>query len=71
LTTRVLQRSSIPNPYIAAPKKDGGKPGQGSDEDWWLLSWSPNSIIKKGGYVVSIPNLSTTDASGELSTWDY
>ena len=58
----------IPTPYIGAPKKDKGKPGQGSDEDWWLLSWSPNAIVKKGGYVVYFPNLSSTDTSNE-STW--
>ncbi len=61
----------IPNPYVGAPKKDRGKPGQGSDEDWWLMSWSPNSIVKKGGYVVCVPNLCLTEATGDLSTWDY
>lgn len=59
----------IPTPYIGAPKRDKGKPGQGSDEDWWLISWSPNSIVKKGGYIVSIPNLCKTDMTKD-STWD-
>ncbi|HFS67574.1 MAG TPA: glycosyltransferase [Flavobacteriia bacterium] len=60
----------IPNPYVGAPKPDKGKPGQGADEDWWLFSWSPKSIVKRGGYVVSIPNLCSTDMNPDLSTWE-
>ncbi len=61
----------IPNPYVGAPKADRGKPGQGADEDWWLLSWSPNSIVKKGKFVVAVPGLCYTDAFGDESTWDF
>ncbi len=61
----------IPNPYPGAPKADRGKPGQGADEDWWLLSWSPNSIVKKGKFIIAVPDLCYTDAFGEQSTWDY
>jgi hypothetical protein len=60
----------IPNPYVGAPKPDKGKPGQGSDEDWWLFSWSPKSILKRGGYIVCIPNLCSTDMNPDLSTWE-
>jgi len=60
----------IPNPYPGAPKADRGKPGQGADEDWWLFSWSPKSIVKRGKYIVSIPHLCETDMNPELSTWE-
>ncbi len=60
----------IPNPYIGAPKPNLGKQGQGSDADWYLLSWSPNSIVKKNKYIIAIPNLLTTDMSADKSTWD-
>jgi hypothetical protein len=66
----LMKNMPIPNPYVGAPKPDRGKPGQGSDEDWWLFSWSPQSIVKQGGYIVSIPNLCTTDMNPELSTWE-
>ena len=33
------------------------KPGQGSDVDWWITAWSPQSIVKRGGHVVCLPNL--------------
>jgi len=61
----------IPTPYLGAPKKDKGKPGQGSDVDWWLLSWSPNSIVKQGKHIICIPNLSSTYALGVESTWNF
>jgi glycosyltransferase involved in cell wall biosynthesis len=60
----------IPTPYLGAPKPDQGKPGQGADEDWWITAWSPNSIVKRGGYVVCVPGLvSTFDLAGNQSTW--
>ncbi len=67
----LMKNMPIPNPYVGAPKHDRGRPGQGSDEDWWLFSWSPNSIVKRGGYVICIPGLCETDMSAELSTWDF
>lgn len=66
----LMKNMPIPNPYLGAPKPDKGKPGQGSDEDWWLFSWSPNSIVKQGKYVVCIPGLCSTDLNPDLSTWD-
>ncbi len=66
----LMENLPIPNPYVGAPKPDKGKPGQGSDEDWWLLSWAPKSIVKRGKYVISIPDLAKSDAVGELSTWE-
>jgi len=66
----LMENMPIPNPYVGAPKPDKGKPGQGSDEDWWLLSWAPKSIVKRGKYVISIPGLAKSDAVGELSTWE-
>jgi len=59
----------IPNPYVGAPKPDKGKPGQGADEDWWLFSWSPKSIVKRDKYIVAIPDLCKTDMDPKLSTW--
>jgi glycosyltransferase involved in cell wall biosynthesis len=60
----------IPTPYLGAPKADKGKPGQGADEDWWITAWSPNSIVKQGGYVVCIPGLVTTfRPQAQGSTW--
>ncbi len=66
----LMDNMPIPNPYVGAPKPDRGKPGQGSDEDWWLLSWAPKSIVKRGKYVIAIPGLAKSDAVGELSTWE-
>lgn len=66
----LMDNMPIPNPYLGAPKPDRGKPGQGADEDWWLLSWSPKSIVKRGGYIVCVPGLCETDGFGENSTWD-
>jgi glycosyltransferase involved in cell wall biosynthesis len=60
----------IPTPYLGAPKPDRGKPGQGADEDWWITAWSPNSITKRGGYVVCVPGLVRTfNPDAETSTW--
>lgn len=59
----------IPTPYLNAPKpnQDHLKPG-GIDEDWWITTWSPQSIAKQGGYVVCIPNLVTAfDPAPKLS----
>lgn len=51
----------IPTPYLNAPKpnQEWIKSG-GIDEDWWITTWSPNSIAKQGGYVVCIPDLVST-----------
>ena len=59
----------IPTPYLGAPKPDRGKIGQGADEDWWITAWSPQSIVKRGGYVVCIPGLVSTFCDPEESTW--
>lgn len=60
----------IPTPYLGAPKPNGGKHGQGADEDWWITAWSPHAITKRGGYVVCVPGLVRTfDRSGQNSTW--
>lgn len=60
----------IPTPYLGAPKKDLGKPGQGADEDWWITAWAPHSITKTGGYVVCIPDLVNTFCpDADDSTW--
>lgn len=61
----------IPTPYARAPKPDGGRPGQGSDEDFWITCWSPRSVVKRGGFVVCVPGLVRTFASqARASTWD-
>jgi hypothetical protein len=61
----------IPTPYARAPKPTGGRPGQGSDEDFWITCWSPRSIVKRGGWVVGVPNLVRTFVSqGPDSTWN-
>ncbi len=65
----LMDNLPIPNPYVGAPKPGKGRPGQGSDADWWLLSWSPKSIVKRDGYIVAIPGLVHTDMNPELSTW--
>ena len=61
----------VPTAYLGAPKKTGGLfVGQGSDEDWWIASWSPNAVIKRGGKVIVIPGLVSTFAQeAALSTW--
>jgi glycosyltransferase involved in cell wall biosynthesis len=47
----------IPTPYLGAPKRNKGLPGQGADEDWWITCWSPNSVVKRGLYVTCVPGL--------------
>jgi Glycosyl transferase family 2 len=61
----------IPTAYVGAPKQNGGLfAGQGSDADWWVGSWSPHSAPKRGGYVIVIPGMVTSFASGPAaSTW--
>jgi len=60
----------IPTPYLGAPKRTGGRPGQGSEADWWIGSWAPRSITKRGGFIVCVPGLvrHTGDGPG-ASTW--
>jgi glycosyltransferase involved in cell wall biosynthesis len=48
----------IPTPVIDLP-------GRGTDEDWWITAWSPNSVVKKGGYLVCVPGLVSTFADAE------
>ncbi len=48
----------IPTTYPGAPKTTGGVfPGQGSESDWWVGSWSPRAAPKRGSYVVTVPEL--------------
>jgi len=61
----------IPTPYLGAPKPVGRKHGQGADEDWWITAWSPNSITKRGGYLIVVPGLVRTFQGGAAgSTWN-
>ncbi len=59
----------IPTPYLGAPKPEGGKPGQGADEDWWITAWSPESIPKRDKYVICVPGLVRCFRIKEGSTW--
>lgn len=47
----------IPTPYLGAPKSNQPRPGQGSDEDWWISAWAPQSVLKQGRYVICVPGL--------------
>lgn len=59
----------VPTPYLGAPKRDRGRPGEGSGADWWIGAWSRASAPKTGRHVVAVPGLAATfDAPGE-STW--
>ena len=49
----------IPTPQTSSNTTDERSAQQGTDEDWWITSWSPNSIVKRGGYVVCVPGLVT------------
>lgn len=66
--TRVMP---IPSPYLGAPKPSGGRPGQGSDSDWWITAWAPDSVVKQGGYVACVPGLVEHPGTsrGANSTW--
>jgi glycosyltransferase involved in cell wall biosynthesis len=44
----------IPTPYLGVASLSEG---QGADVDWWVVSWAPQSIVKRGGYVVCVPGL--------------
>lgn len=61
----------IPTPYLGAPKHNqGNPPGQGSDGDWWITAWSPQSITKRGGYITCVPGLiKTLCLTAQESTW--
>jgi hypothetical protein len=60
----------IPTEYLGAPKRDRGRAGQGSDEDWWVTAWAPRSVAKRGGYVTCVPGLVRHFAHREEeSTW--
>lgn len=61
----------VPTPYLGAPKRDRGIPGQGSDSDWWIASWSPDSAPKNDMHVTCIPGLVKTFLlKPEDSTWE-
>ena len=60
----------IPTPYLGAPKRNGLRPGQGSEIDWWITAWAPSSITKRGGHVVCVPDLVHHFAKrADQSTW--
>lgn len=60
----------IPTAYFQAPKSWPEAARRGADEDWWIMQWSPHSIVKQGKYVCVLPGLvrTTTGLSAEL-TW--
>jgi glycosyltransferase involved in cell wall biosynthesis len=53
----------IPTPVLDLP-------GRGTDEDWWITAWSPQSIVKQGGSLVCVPGLVSTfeDETATLAT---
>jgi hypothetical protein len=60
----------VPTPYLGSPKPNGPRPGQGSEADWWVASWSPDSVVKRGGHVVCVPGLVRHAAhTAQQSTW--
>lgn len=63
----------VPTVYAGAPHRQSPIPGQGADEDFWIGSWAPNSVLKKGRHIVVVPGLVRTFyLDGEGSTWtDY
>ena len=48
---------SIPTAYFQAPKRRPDMPLRGADEDWWIVQWSPRSVVKQGKYVGVLPGL--------------
>jgi glycosyltransferase involved in cell wall biosynthesis len=64
--------SPIPTRELGAPKRiEGQERGMGSNVDWWIASWAPNSAKETGKPVVCIPNLVRTfSKTKEDSTWD-
>lgn len=59
--------SIIPIPYLS-PSRSDLTPKPGIDEDWWITAWSPDSIVKQGGYVICVPGLvSTFDPTEQAS----
>ncbi|MCU0566179.1 MAG: glycosyltransferase family 4 protein [Oculatellaceae cyanobacterium Prado106] len=44
---------------IPTPDPRSMRPGQGTDEDWWITAWAPHSMAKRDGFVVCIPGLVT------------
>lgn len=61
----------IPTAYFQAPRPCPGAPRRGADEDWWIVQWSPRSIVKQCKYVAVLPGLArTTAVLASESTWD-
>lgn len=65
----------IPTPYLGAPKINNpqafqGCKGKGADEDWWIGTHSPRSIVAQGRHIIVIPGLVRTFVTKpEDSTW--
>ncbi|MBI2357484.1 MAG: glycosyltransferase, partial [Deltaproteobacteria bacterium] len=53
-----LEVLPIPTPFLGAPEH-----GRGSDSDWWVGSFSPNSIVKRGAKIACVPGLVRTFAT--------
>lgn len=52
--------SLLPIPTVVS----GDEPVAATNENGWITSWSPQSIVKRGGYVVCVPGLvSATEVS--------
>ncbi|NJO41083.1 MAG: glycosyltransferase [Cyanobacteria bacterium RU_5_0] len=48
-------RSVLPIPKLDIASHNGQV--SGADADWWITAWSPQSVAKRGGYVVCVPDL--------------
>jgi glycosyltransferase involved in cell wall biosynthesis len=46
----------IPTPDRFALQENDGR---GTDEDWWITAWAPQSVTKRGGYVACVADLVT------------
>jgi glycosyltransferase involved in cell wall biosynthesis len=54
---------------IPTPDLKENRSERGTEEDWWITAWSPQSITKRGGYVICVPGLIRTVDDPEDSSW--
>ncbi|MBD2024947.1 glycosyltransferase [Leptolyngbya sp. FACHB-711] len=58
--------SLLPIP-VSTPPGDEEETLTATDENGWITTWSPRSIVKRGGYVVCVPGLVNASESTTLT----
>jgi glycosyltransferase involved in cell wall biosynthesis len=57
----------IPTPPLTESEVAAGR---GTEEDWWITAWSPQSVVKRGKYTICVPGLvRTVDDPVDEEVW--